>query len=217
MPLHDQASWNTAKLSAAFPDLSVELYSTGDQGEKRYIIVSRGADPNDGANIYFFESYGERYELQCTGTFGPDSPWDAIAATVAPLEAVPPGTPEDEVGRSELTDIVTVLPVSGVESGPAIMTAECERVSWIEYADGSFEERLECVLTDEPVDPPQDQGGLPQERLPLSGGECEWISDFWVETDGSEVWASSWSVNVEPDGTATAISRYAAEELGCEG
>lgn len=96
------------------------------------------------------------------------------------------------------------------------MTAECEQVLWLEHADGSFEERLGCVLTDEPVDPPADQGGLPQERLPLSGGECEWVSDFWAETDGSEVWASSWSVVVDFDGSATAQSWYSPEELRCD-
>ena len=158
---------------------------------------------------YLFDVAGNREYLVCGGPSLPDDAWRSVAETVLPL-----GVPDDAVGWSEELDIVTVLPVSGPEH-ETYMSAECKQALWIEYADGSFVERLTCTLIDEPVDPLEDQGSLPHERLTLGGGECEWVSDFWAKTDGSEVWASSWSVTIERDARAIAQSWYAPEELDC--
>ena len=167
------------------------------------------AEDGDVSISYLFDLAGNREYLVCGGPSLPDDAWLSVAETIVPL-----GVPDDAAGWSEVTDIVTVLPVSGPEH-ETYMTAECRQALWIEYADGSFEERLTCTLTDEPVDPPEDQGGLPQGPSTLSGGECEWVSDFWAKTDGSEFWASSWSVTIEHDASATAQSWYAPEELDC--
>jgi hypothetical protein len=70
---------------------------------------------------------------------------------------------------------------------------------------------------DEPVDPTGVEGGLPHEQLPISGGACEWVSHYWAETDGSVVWAGSWSVTVEYDGRAAAQSWHAPEGTDCGG
>jgi hypothetical protein len=60
MPLHDHASWELAQWSAVFPDVSIDLYSAEDQGRERYVVVVRGDDTDQSANLYFFESGGER-------------------------------------------------------------------------------------------------------------------------------------------------------------
>ena len=104
MPLHDHASWELAQWSAMFPDASFELYSTQDGSETRYIVVFSTPDSNEGANLYFFETGGERYQLDCTGVFGPDSPWDAIAASVAPLGAPPEPEPDPTIQRIEVPE-----------------------------------------------------------------------------------------------------------------
>jgi hypothetical protein len=95
------------------------------------------------------------------------------------------------------------------------MNAWCDRALWIEHADGTFEERLRCALTDDPVDPPEEQGVPPAETRIVSGGACEWLSDFWLNYDGSRFFAESWSMSVEPDGTVLGVSIYGAEALEC--
>lgn len=112
---------------------------------------------------YLFDLAGNREYLVCGGPFLPDDAWLSVAETVLPL-----GVSDEAVAWSEEMGIVTVLPVSGPEH-ETYMSAECEQALWIEYADGSFEERLTCTPTDEPVDPLEDQGGLPQEQLTLGG------------------------------------------------
>lgn len=188
--------------------------------------------------IYLFDVDGQRRVLACFDSSLPKKAWLATARTLEPLDGTPagtvdatppadvpgpvvdatppPGVPEDAVSWFELTDIKTVLPVTEVAFGPAYMTAECERALWVELADGSFEERLDCRLTDEPVDRSLEQGGLPQERLPIRGGACQWASDFWAANDGSEVWAKRWKVVVHWDGRALARSWYEPEALDCE-
>lgn len=55
-------------------------------------------------------------------------------------------------------------------------------------------------------------------EVPGAGVAISFPAGWDVEgTDGSEVWASSRSVTLEPDGSATAISRYATDGLICEG
>ena len=129
MPLYDQASWELAQWSAVFPNASVELYSTQDGSETRYIVVYSAPDSDEGVNFYFFETGGERYQLNCAGVFGPDSPWDAIAASVAPLGAPPEPEPDPTIQRIEVPEagIRLALPaqweiVSETESmGPAFL------------------------------------------------------------------------------------------------
>jgi len=95
------------------------------------------------------------------------------------------------------------------------MSAWCDQAFWIELDDGTFEERLECRLTNDPVEPIESQGAPPTETVTTSGGACEWTSEFWMVHDGSEVWASSWSVTVEPDGQVSGTSTYEVESLEC--
>ena len=97
------------------------------------------------------------------------------------------------------------------------MRAWCDRALWIEYADGTYEERIACTLTDDPVEPPEAQGVPPSETLVLSGGACEWISEYWYLTDESEIWASGWTLMVHPDGEVLGLSRYDTEAIDCNG
>ncbi len=164
--------------------------------------------------VYLFDVDGARRYLLCGAAVLPPDAWLSVAATIAPMPGLLPEMPDDAVDWSEVNDVVTALPVTPGEAGETYLHAECPRATWFEFGDGSYEEHLTCRLTDDPV---EDQGRLPFETVTLSGGACEWVSDFWMTYDGSEFWASSWMVTVEPDGTATAISHYGAEELDCSG
>jgi hypothetical protein len=179
---------------------SVRLVETYDHGEVHV--------------IYLFDLDGARRYLVCGGRALPDDAWLSVAEAIAPMVGPLPDFPDDAVDWSEVNDVVTQLPVTSADEGETYMHAACAHAIWFELSDGSYQEGLSCRLTDDPV---EDQGQLPAEGVTLGGGPCEWISDFWAETDGSEYWATSWSVTVEPDGSAQATSHYAAEELDCEG
>lgn len=44
-----------------------------------------------------------------------------------------------------------------------------------------------------------------------------WRSDYWYQTDRSEVVASSFEITVTPTGRVYAMSTYPAEPLDCPG
>ncbi|MEA2027138.1 MAG: hypothetical protein U9O18_10650, partial [Chloroflexota bacterium] len=176
----------------------------------------------DGAadSIYLFDVAGAREYLVCGASTLPDDAWLSVAETIEPLEPAavdddPPDLPDDAVAWSVVKQFGTQLPVADPAGDAWLMSAWCDRAFWIELDDGTYEERLECRLTNDPVEPIEQQAKWPAETVTLSGGACEWTSDFWPVHDGSEVWASSWSVSVEPDGGVVGTSKYAAELLGC--
>ncbi len=170
--------------------------------------------------IYLFDIDGTREYLVCAAPTLPQDAWVSVAETIEPLDGdaagdAPPGIPEDAVAWDEVEQFRAQVPVLDPEVDASLMSAWCDRALWIEYADGTFDERLSCQLTDDPVDPPEWQAAWPAEAVSQAGGACEWTSDFWQSYDGSEVWASSWSVEITPDGSVSAISTYAAELLDC--
>ena len=57
----------------------------------------------------------------------------------------------------------------------------------------------------------------PTEEVSLFGGRCEWTSDYWTVTDGSEVYARSWHITVTAEGQVIGVSRYGPELLECPG
>jgi|GEM_PF-1719228 len=166
--------------------------------------------------VYLFDVAGDREYLICGTANQPDDAWLSVAESiellgVEPLAEVPSGVPDDAQAWDEVGPFGSIISVDETR----VMRARCEQALWIEFADDTFEERIECVLTDDPVDPPDSQGVVPTETVTLQGGECEWVSDFWIAYDGSEVWAESWTVTVEPDGTVVGTSTYGAEMLDC--
>jgi hypothetical protein len=170
---------------------------------------------------YLLDSDAARYQLTCATWSPPDDHFLFVAESIEvlgdePAVDVPPDLPADAVAWEEVRDFGSVVPVTDLEVEASLMSARCERALWIEFADGTFEERFECTLNDEPVDPPEWQATWPTETVTVTGGECEWLSDFWTTTDGSEVWASSYSLTVDPDGTVVGAARYAPELLECE-
>jgi hypothetical protein len=168
--------------------------------------------------LYLFDQSDLRSYLVCGSTSLPSDHWLPVAESIEPLvvepdETAPPSVPDDAVAWSEVEGFASSIPVSE----DAVMRAWCDRALWIELSDGSFEEQVECRLTDDPVDRSETQGERPSRRLLLDGGECEWLSDFWTAYDGSEVWATRWWVIIEPDGRVTGTAEYAPELLECEG
>ncbi len=70
----------------------------------------------------------------------PSQAWLTTARTLQPLDGLPAGT----VATAELGDIETQLPVSDPDA-ETYMHASCAQALWIEFADGTFEERLDCT------------------------------------------------------------------------
>jgi len=182
-------------------------------------VIETASDGSADA-IYLFDLDGAREYLVCGASILPDDAWLSVAETIEPLEPAavdedPPDLPDDAVAWSVVEQFGTQLPVADPAGDAWLMSAWCDQALWIELDDGNYEERLECRLTSDPVEPIGQQAQWPAETVTLSGGACEWTSDFWIVEDGSEVWASSWSVTVEPDGHVAGSSTYGAELLDC--
>jgi hypothetical protein len=182
------------------------------------------------ARTYLFEVGGIRYDLTCASQRGDTSLWPAIAASVellarAPAEPSPPGDdgepdiPPEAVSWHSVEDYCTVVAVRDTSAADSLeaslMRADCSSAVWIQYPDGRFEERIRCALSDEPVDPPDRQGAPPTEVVHVHGGACEWTSDYWAVTDGSEIWASSYELAVTPEGEVSASAWFEPELLDC--
>jgi len=112
----------------------------------------------------------------------------------------------------------TVLATAMPENFPvaSLMRADCSRLIRIERPDGSASEVMDCQLSDEPVMIPAFQGVRPSQAFVLTGGACQWISDYWGNTTGGTVLASSFRYTVTPSGHVHALSEYPAEPLSCE-
>ncbi len=168
--------------------------------------------------IYLVDHGETRYQLYCRDDQRAADDYLSIAETIELLDdELPPGVPDDAVSWDVVEGYPSQLPVSEEQEGAWLMRAWCDRALWIEYADGTYEERIACTLTDDPVEPPEAQGVPPSETLVLSGGACEWISEYWYLTDESEIWASGWTLMVHPDGEVLGLSRYDTEAIDCNG
>jgi hypothetical protein len=172
--------------------------------------------------IYLVDHGDTRYQLYCRDDQRAADDYLSIAETIElldgePADELPPGVPDDAVSWGVVEGYASQLPVSEAQEGAWLMRVWCDRALWIEYADGTYEERIACMLTDDPVEPPEAQGVPPTETLVLSGGACEWVSEYWYLTDESEVWASGWALMVHPDGEVLGSSQYDAEAVDCSG
>ena len=81
--------------------------------------------------------------------------------------------------------------------------------------DGSAREWLACTLNDAPLDVPEQQGVRPTEVITEAGGECIWRSDYWYQTDRSQIAASAYELTVTPGGQVFGWSDYPAQPLEC--
>jgi hypothetical protein len=175
---------------------------------------------------YLFESEEARYHLSCISEARPDDDWRSIAETI---EAIPmerlelPGLDEQGLGADVdyVLDFPTVVSVVSADTPDfpmaSLMNADCAFAMWVPEEDGSAKEWLACTLSDEPLQPPEQQGVPPTEVISDSGGECIWRSDYWYETDRSQVVASAYGLTVTPDGQVFGWSTYPAEPLECAG
>ncbi len=220
MSLGEHAAWFELMVSsnADYPaTVSTEPVSLASGDAVRLVETYEAGEVHV---IHLFDVDGTRTYLVCGAATLPPDAWMSVAQTIEPLagdaaDDTPPDVPEDTVAWDEVAQFWAQVPVLDPEVDASLMSAWCEQALWIEYADGTFDERLSCQLTDDPVDPPEWQAAWPTEAVSLAGGACEWTSDFWQTYDGSEVWASSWSVEITPDGSVSASSKYAAELLDC--
>jgi hypothetical protein len=119
-----------------------------------------------------------------------------------------------------LEDVQTVLAVAPIEDplSPvgAIMRADCPFLVRIEAEDGSSQEFASCMLTDEPVDVPENQGSVPLEPFVESGGECIWTSDYAWATIDAPVFASEFETVALPSGRVHLWAAFPAEPLECD-
>jgi hypothetical protein len=189
----------------------------------RFDVATEGA----GAwTSYLFESDDARYHLGCGSAEPPKDDWLSIAETI---ESIPmlrpemPGPDDSALGTDvdyvlDFPTVVSVVPADAPDFPmAALMNADCAFAMWIPNEDGSAREWLACTLSDEPLQPSEQQGVAPSEVVAESGGECIWRSDYWYETDRSQVAASAYGLTITPDGQVLGWSTYPAEPLGCAG
>ena len=175
---------------------------------------------------YLFESDEARYQLGCMDAERHEDDWRSIAETVEliPLEPLElPGSDDLAPGADvdyvlDFTTVVLVVPSDTPDFPMAsLMNADCAFAVRIPAEDGSAREWLACTLSDDPLQPPEQEGVPPGEMVTESGGECLWRSDYWYETDRSQVMASAYGLTVMPDGQVFGWSTYPAEPLDCPG
>lgn len=136
-----------------------------------------------------------------------------VLAVVAASPVAAGGAKIDRLGGFE-----TVLAVAMPDNFPvaSLMRAHCLGLVRVERPDGSATEIQDCLLTDEPVMIPANQGTPPTRAFVLEGPSCTWYSDFWGQTAGADVPAASFRQTVTPSGHVHVQSEYPAEPLACE-
>lgn len=175
---------------------------------------------------YLFESDEARYQLGCMAAQRPADDWLSVIETVEfiPFEPIDSAGGDGEAQNAGVgyvlgfPSVVSVVdPATPDFPMGALMNADCAYAIRIPADDGSATEWLACTLSDEPLIPPEQQGVPPSEVLTQTGGKCIWRSDYWYETDQTEVLASSYSLVITPDGQVYGRSTYPAEPLDCPG
>ncbi len=141
-------------------------------------------------------------------------------ASVGLLAVMLPGAAAAEANVDVLEDVATVVAVVDPATAPdfpvaSLSRADCDVVVHVEAEDGSSQEWISCLLSDEPVMIPENQGAAPAAPIVDAGGECIWTSDYWGMKDGSEVMAAAFQSTVLPSGQVFAWSSYPAEPLDC--
>ncbi len=183
------------------------------------------AREDEGAGaIYLLEADGVRYQLRCGAYERPEDDWLSIAETLEPIPLEPldlPGAGEPGLGEGigVVLDFDTTVSVVGPGTPDfpvaSLMNADCAFALWISAEDGSAREWLACSLNDEPVEPSEYQGLAPAEMIIESGDECVWRSDYWYETDRTQVAASAYELTILPNGQVYGWSIYPADPLDC--
>ena len=211
----------------AFADTVVKNYLAEHSDDATADVSSIELAVGDGARVelfdpaerqallyYIFESEAALYNLACMGVAADVPVMDEIAETLAWTEPAdgPPSGPGLEV---ESAGAVSGFGSEVEVADGLLMSADCELAAWVAFSDGTFREWVDCTLSDAPVVQPEWQGVRPDELLTVRGGECEWTSDYWTVTDGSEVWADSYELTITPDGRVFGSSVYAPEMLEC--
>ena len=223
--LDDHAAWFESSLAEESDVTSVASVAAplplGDAVRIDAIIEDTGA-----LTSYLVESDQSRYRLDCISADRPDDAWLSIAET---LESIPmeqldlPDADDPTLGANvdyvlDFPTVVSVVPADTPDFPLAsLMNADCAFAMWIPEEDGSATEWLACTLSDEPLQPADQQGVPPDETLIDNGGECVWRSDYWYESDRSQVIASAYGLTITPDGRVFGWSEYPAEPLDCEG
>lgn len=216
LSLEEHVAW-VEEVNLAQPDFEGTVEHMAVSLPTADAIRVDGHHPADGVwtTMYLFDHGATRYMLYCLDSDRAIDDYRSIAETIELLDPPPAGVPVDAVSWAEIGQFPTTLAVSDDVDSGWMMSAWCDQALWIENRDGTFEERLRCKLTDDPVEPPEAQGTPPSELQITSGGSCEWFSDYWYHNDGSQYYATAWSMSVMTSGTVLAVSTYDAEALDC--
>jgi hypothetical protein len=133
-----------------------------------------------------------------------------VTAGVGPAAAATAGGATTD----QVRDIETAFFVDNDQT--MIANAVCKFVKRVEKPDGSAKETQNCDVTGLVTFPGFSPigGALPRAFVATIDG-CEWVSDYFLNTDGSEVWAESGFSTVTPSGKVNITSFYPADPLVC--
>lgn len=146
--------------------------------------------------------------------------WRRVATMIiAGLAALVPATAvAGSATVDRLENFGTVLATAMPADFPvaSLMRADCSSLLRIERPDGSASEVMDCQLSQEPVMIPAFQGTPPSRAFVLEGGACMWISDYFANTTGEIVLASTFRYTVTPSGHVHARAEFPAAPISCE-
>ena len=224
LALRDHADWIMSALEES-PDSAVETASSTVSLPAGDAIRLDFAGPEGTFTTgYLIESADTRYQLRCFGSERPEDDWRSVADTmefipieVSGLSLLDASTLDERVDlvRDFRTVVSVVDPATPGFPDASLMTVDCEFALRIEAADGSAKEWLACTLSDDPVEPPEQQGTRPATAITTAGGPCVWQSDYWSVRTGRQVVASAFEVTVTPGGQVFGWSTYPAEPVDC--
>ena len=136
----------------------------------------------------------------------------AISSTIGPVAAA-------GVSVQLIRDFPSVVAVRPPTSPDfplnSLMRANCKWLYRVVQPNGSSIETQKCTLSTEPVMIPEFQGTVPTHRVAYGTGPCTWHSDYWLNTTGVDVMASSVRILVTPRGEVFATSKYPRKPLNC--
>lgn len=133
--------------------------------------------------------------------------------------------PAAAASRDTLQDFTSLVPVN--TNPPTAGEVFCKELKRSEKKDGTAKETQQCELTgtfyvidydlNEFVLCAEAECGPPEGKFNMTGGPCEWWSDYWyLQEESVDVLADGWELSISKKGKVHATSTYPAVPIDCD-